>query len=107
MWTKCLCFSQLNMTDSPDPEDCCLVRISHLPGLKWFTNIVFCCSYQDKYVSFDSARIQLSKQTLDTANRDPKQKQGQAYVQMARNILDELKSTIVYRLEVNFNILDK
>ena len=58
-------------------------------------------------MSFDSARIQLSKQTLDTANRDPKQKQGQAYVQMARNILDELKSTIVYRLEVNFNILDK
>lgn len=72
-----------------------------MPGLDWFQQIIFCCSYQDKYVPFDSARIQICKQ------QGPDSKQNQIISKMARNILDNVKVQMVYRLEVNFNIIDK
>lgn len=49
------------MTDESNPEETCLFRLSQLPGMEWFNNIVLCCSFQDKYVPFDSARIQICK----------------------------------------------
>ena len=75
-WRKSRCLTQLSMTDESNPEDTCLYRLTQLPGLEWFQNIVLCCSFQDKYVPFDSARIQICKQALETTNS----KLGNTYI---------------------------
>jgi hypothetical protein len=68
-WRKSVCLTQLSMTDQQNPQDACLFRLSQMPGLEWFKNIVLCCSYQDKYAPFDSARIQICKQTIENKDR--------------------------------------
>ena len=60
-WRKSKCLQQLSMTDDSNMENTCLYRLSELPGLCWFKNIVFVCSSQDNYVPYDSARIQICK----------------------------------------------
>jgi len=59
---KSTALSQLSMTDSDNLEDCCLYRLSLLPGLDWFKQIILCGSYQDKYAPLPSARIQIDPQ---------------------------------------------
>lgn len=89
------------MTDSKNIEECALYKLSNSPGLSWFKNIVLVSSYQDQYVPFDSARIQICKKASDDA------KKGNAYIKMAQNILGNMKSRLLYRLDVNFKISDK
>ena len=56
-------------------------------------------SFQDQYVPFDSARIQI----CGDATRD--YKKGNTYIQMVNNLLGKCnKLDILYRLDVNFNI---
>ena len=69
--------------------------------MQWFHNIAFVSSYQDGYVPFDSARIQICKESLTDTNK------GKAYIKMATKILSNLKTNIVYRIDINFNIQDK
>jgi hypothetical protein len=90
------------MTDESNPEETCLFRLSQLPGLEWFNNIVLCCSFQDKYVPFDSARIQICKQALETTGQG-----SNTYIQMATNLLGKLPIKMIYRIDVNFNIVEK
>ena len=80
-WRKSISLTQLSMTDTSDPEDSCLFRLSQMPGLEWFKNILFCCSAQDNYAPFDSARIQICKQALDNTSKDGKI--ANTYVKMA------------------------
>lgn len=82
-WKKSLSLTQLSMTDKSNVEDTCLFRLTQLPGMEWFQNIVLCCSYQDKYVPFDSARIQICKQALDSKANE---KLGNTYITMASNV---------------------
>ena len=63
-WNKSLSLAQLSMTDSDKLEQQCLYRLSELPGLEWFENILLVCSNQDQYVPFDSARIQICREAL-------------------------------------------
>ena len=56
-FSKASCLDQLTMCDQPNAKDCFLYVLSTMPGLQWFQQVVLCCSYQDKYVPFDSARI--------------------------------------------------
>jgi len=44
-WRKSLSLTQLSMTDKSRTEDTCLFRLTQLPGMEWFKNIVLCCSY--------------------------------------------------------------
>jgi len=59
-----------------------------------FKNLVLISSHQDKYVPFDSARIQICKS------------EPASHVEMANNLLGKLQLKVVYRLDVNFNIVD-
>lgn len=72
------------MSDETTPEDTCLFKLTEMPGLEWFSNIVLCCSFQDKYAPFDSARIQICQQALETTGSAVKL--GNCYIKMASNL---------------------
>ena len=75
---------QLSMGDAKDIKDTFMFKISQYEGMQWFKHIMLFSSVQDGYVTFDSARIQIFKNTTlyDTEN------QGSDYIEMATNILD-------------------
>mmetsp|Transcript_7814 Transcript_7814/g.8862 ORF Transcript_7814/g.8862 Transcript_7814/m.8862 type:complete len:128 (+) Transcript_7814:1421-1804(+) len=89
---------QLSMGDAQDITDSFMYKISQFRGLKWFKHIVLFSSVQDGYVTFDSARIQIFK---NTSTYD-QQKQGSAYIEMATNIFDGVEDAQVTRVDVNF-----
>jgi len=60
-WRNSKSLAQLSMTDETNFEETCLYSLTTLPGLEWFKNVVLVCSYQDQYVPFDSARIQICR----------------------------------------------
>ena len=89
------------MTDQKNMEDTCLYKLSMTYGLQWFKNICLVSSYQDQYAPFDSARIQICKRASDDARK------GNMYIKMAQNLLLGLNTKLLYRLDVNFKIIDK
>lgn len=46
-WNKSLSLTQLAMQDDPVFERTLLFRLSEMPGLGWFCNIVLVCANQD------------------------------------------------------------
>jgi hypothetical protein len=65
-------------------------------------------------VPFDSARIQICKQALHERNPSSNSAQnsnpltrGNSYIQMAVSLLGNLKTKMLYRLDVNFQLKDK
>ena len=74
------------------------------------------CSVQDQYAPFDSTRIQICKQAINEHNADSAGAQaaaadtnnrGNQYIAMAQNLLSNLNTKLLYRLDVNFHIKDK
>ena len=91
------------MSDAKETEQTALFKLSQAPGLQHFKNIVLVSSFQDQYVPFDSARIQMCKKATDDAT-----KKGNFYNAMVQNILGSLHDTrTLYRLDVNFKISGK
>ena len=87
-----------------------------LPGLEWFKNVMLVCSIQDQYAPFDSTRIQICKAALQEHNASDQATQaavsdsnnrGNQYIAMAQNLLTNLNTKLLYRLDVNFHIKDK
>ena len=64
-WRKSKCLLQLSMTDAKNIEDTAIYKLSLSTGFTWFKNVVLVSSYQDQYVPFDSARIQICKKASD------------------------------------------
>lgn len=75
----------------------------YLKGLGYFANVIVVSSFQDEYVPYESARIQKCKESLNTENK----MKGKKYQEMAENILLNLKSGKIHRIDVNFNINEK
>jgi len=75
---------QLSMGDSSHIKDTFMYKVSEFKGMKWFKHIMLFSSIQDGYVTFDSARIQIFKNTslYDNASK------ADHYVEMAGNILN-------------------
>jgi len=99
-WKKSTCLKELTMTDAEKIEDTYLYKLSKNKGLGWFKIVAFLSSYQDQYAPFESARIQVGKKS----SYDSK---SQAYAQMAKNILSEITTDYVYRIDVNFKMEEK
>ena len=104
------------MSDQRLYEETCLYRLTTLPGLEWFQNVMLVCSIQDQYAPFDSTRIQICKQALyehkaDVGNAQAaasdNNNRGNQYIAMAQNLLTNLNTKLLYRLDVNFHIKDK
>jgi len=114
-WRNSRCLTQLSMSDQRLYEETCLYRLATLPGLEWFSNVMLVCSVQDQYAPFDSTRIQICKQALyehkaettaQSAATDNNNRRNQ-YIAMAQNLLSNLNTKLLYRLDVNFHIKDK
>lgn len=95
-WKKYQSIDQLSMADAKDIRDTFMYKISKFKGLKWFKHIVLFSSVQDGYVTFDSARMQIFKNTSVYNEK----KQGSAYIEMATNI--EFPQSEITRVDVNF-----
>jgi hypothetical protein len=100
-FTSSVCLNQLSMTDASAPESTFLYHLSCFPGLSWFKYVTFISALQDAYVPLDSARVQISKRTRKSQSR------ADLYMSMARNILSQLVSTEVTRINVALNITAK
>ncbi|EGR33815.1 serine esterase, putative [Ichthyophthirius multifiliis] len=100
-WKKSICLQQLTMADHQDIQQTFLYKLSQAKGLGWFKNICLVSSSQDSYSPFDSARIEMTKE----ASKDPKK--GQLYNEMTQNVLGQLSTNVLYRLDVHFQIQEK
>jgi hypothetical protein len=56
-WEKCDSIRQLMMIDAEDPTKSFLYKLSQENGLKHFKKVALLSSYQDGFVSHESARI--------------------------------------------------
>lgn len=123
-WRNSKSLTQLSMSDQRLYEETTLYRLTTLPGLEWFQNVMLVCSFQDQYAPFDSTRIQICKQALyehsgeainlEGGNRSAQaivagneNNRGNQYIAMAQNLLMNLNAKLLYRLDVNFHIKDK
>lgn len=103
-WKKSESLKELSMSDSMNLEDSYLYRLSEISKLEWFKNIILVSSYQDSYVAFESARIQFRK---EQNSGKPSSAKNELYEKMARNLLGNVPTNVVYRLDVNFKIQEK
>lgn len=93
-----LCLRQLGMDDKQDPRETCMYRLSEALGMEWFKIVALVGSYQDLYVPYESARIELPrKAALGNSS-------GEMYSEMARNILERLTVPKLYRIDVDFKV---
>lgn len=100
-WKKSTCLQELTMTDAPNMEDTYLFKLSKNKGLEWFKTVVLLSSYQDMYAPFESARIQTSKKATQESTR------GSVWANMAKNILSNITTDCVYRIDINFKLEEK
>lgn len=98
---KSLCLEQLSLTDDPNMSNSFLVRLAEQPGLDYFKHVVLVSSKQDQYVSFESARIEMS----ETAECDSKF--GSVYAKMVQSLLEPVKAEQVIRLDVDFHFPER
>lgn len=87
--------------DYPKLRGCYLYHLSKSEGLNWFKNVVLVSSTQDKYVPYDSSRMQLSKRTPIEGDN------GQFYKEMVDNLSTLLSNVKVIKLDVNFKLMGK
>lgn len=80
-WKKQKSIEQLSMKDAVNIEDTFMYKLSQFKGLKWFKHVMLFSSIQDGYVTFDSSRIQIFK---NTSLNDPVKESK--YIEMATNI---------------------
>ncbi|EGR30000.1 serine esterase, putative [Ichthyophthirius multifiliis] len=99
-WKKSECLQQLSLTDHNEIEECFLYKLSQYKGIGWFKNICLASSFQDRYAPFDSARIQLTKEGLNS-------EKGKRYTEMTKNILDQINADFFNRLDVHFDIQER
>ena len=100
-WRKSKSLIQLSMTDSSNPEDSFLYKLTQAKGLNWFKNVALVSSYQDQYAPFESARMEVCKEALADSVK------ANFYRKMASNIMDNLTTNTLHRIDVNFKITDK
>lgn len=93
------------MQDESKVEQTFIYKLSEMPGLAWFSHVVLVCSNQDLYVPFDSARIQLCQEAMND-NKGMKS-MGTHYIQMSWNLLNKVKTKLLYRVDVDFQIQTK
>lgn len=99
-WRQSTCLAQLSMTDSQDPKDTFLYKLSQTRGFEFFQHIVLVSCPSDQYSPFDSARVEIGSMLDKHSNKD-------AYISMVHNIWEPVKPERVTRFDVNFNLAEK
>mmetsp|Transcript_152085 Transcript_152085/g.265118 ORF Transcript_152085/g.265118 Transcript_152085/m.265118 type:complete len:767 (-) Transcript_152085:174-2474(-) len=99
-WRKSKFLEQLSMTDGGDPKEGFIYRLSKTKGLEWFQYVVLVSSYQDQYVPYESARVEMCRAKDSGPGKDH-------YPAMVKNLLDPVKPDRVFRFDVNFAIPER
>ena len=99
-WKKSECLKQLSMTDTTDPKNSFLYRLSNLEGIEWFKNIALVGSFQDNYAPFESARIEVGHKAASDSK-------GKLYNEMARNLLSRVNAQKILRIDANLKLKAK
>lgn len=79
-------------------EDTFIFKLSFLPGLNWFRNLVFVSANNDEYIPSDISRIQRTKTLAPSSDL------GRLYNQMVNNIFKGLITDRIHRIDVDFKI---
>jgi hypothetical protein len=58
------------MTDTSDYRDSYLFKLSSDDSISWFKFVILIGSYQDSYVPFDSARIQVCSKAIEQHSKN-------------------------------------
>ena len=86
--------TQLKLKDSINIEDSFMYRLSQKKGLQYFDHVYFFSSHQDTIVPYYSARVQIFRDDLETANSNK-------LFEMSQNILSNVKRWVT-RVDVDF-----
>ena len=96
---KSQCMKELTMTDFENAKKCFIYRLSKNSGFE-FKHICLVGSHQDKYVPFESARIEIEENSENDKKR-------QIYAKMAKNIIQKVQTQKIYRINADFNTKTK
>lgn len=99
-WKQSCSIKELSLAESSPITSTYLYKMSKMEGMAWFKHVALVSSYQDQYVSFDSARIEVSTRVHKSAKAN-------LYLEMARNIVGQLTTPALYRININFNVKEK
>jgi len=98
LFKSSLSLSQLTLKDCKDRRMCALYSLSTFKGMEWFNHVFLFGSAQDEYAPLESARVQLSEESL----RRPKS--GPILREMMHNIIASLPAESLHRVDVNFSL---
>jgi len=99
-WRRSLFLQQVSMSDTQDPRETFLYRLSNSKGFEFFKHIILVSCYEDQYGPFESARAEISATWEGQADKD-------VYREMVNNLWGPVDPKRVQRLDVNFHIPDK
>lgn len=94
-WSGVKVLGQLDLTDSPDPKNCSLFRISKIREFGLFRNFILVSSPQDGYTPIASAHLLVSPQE----ENDPGL--GSIMAQMAQNVFSSIEADCLFRVSVD------
>lgn len=101
-WQKTESIEQISMRDREELRNCFLYKLSRSKSLNKFKNMAFVSSSQDKYVPYESARVE-SNQTLIWEKLNTST--GQVISEMIDGIIGHLENcSTLSRMNVIFNI---
>jgi len=99
-WRKSLFLQQVSMTDTTDPRESFLFKLSKSKGFEFFQNVVLVSCYDDQYGPFESARAEINSTWDGQSDKD-------IYREMVRNIWEPVDASRVLRFDINFHIPEK
>lgn len=102
-WKKSDCLQQLTFSDAKQPKDSFMYKLAaeKSAALAHFNHLVLLSSYQDQYVPYESARIEISTKV------ENENKLGYIYGDMARAMLKNVRPEAFTRLDIQFKISEK
>ena len=98
---KAASLAELSFSDQPTIPSCFLYKLSQGREIGSFTNVILVSSQQDQYSPYASSRMEVHPSALQD------NQEGQHFVQMAKNLLGNIKAKQLVKIDVRFNILEK
>jgi hypothetical protein len=103
-WNKALSIEQICLRDKEDLRYCFMYRLSRSKTLDKFEKIALVGSTQDKYVPYESARVELN---LRIIQQYLNAQSGQVINEMIEGILGTVECKQLSRMDVIFNIEER
>lgn len=102
-WQKSISIEELCMRDREELRKCFLYKLSKSGTLNHFKQIALISSSQDKYVPYESARIEQNRSVIGKLSFSD----GQILREMIDGTLSSLECHELSRMDIIFNIEDK